>query len=283
MDFLFGVFLALLSMLFWGLSDVLTKVSLSKSSKWLVLFLGQLFGAFIIFVLAFFLGELGNFFSYGLIYLLLISLVNFIGFFFFYKAIAKKGVALTSPIINSWAFITVILSIFFYNETISLVQAVAIILILFGIFLITFKKQEKIAFDSTFVFALLAMITFALFFFLLKIPIEIFGVLLVVLGVRLFTSILSVPFLVVKKINISNIKLFALLAILGVGLLDTFGFLAYSFSMNYAPVSIVAPIGSSVPIVSVILGVLVLKEKLNTRQKIGIITTIAGLLLLSLQ
>ncbi len=282
MSFEIGVLLALLSLVLWGFSDLVTKISLDRDSKWKVLFLGQLFGGLIILIAAALLGELNRLFSGLLIWLLALGVINFVGMYTYYEAMRVKGIALTTSIAYSWSLIAIALGLIFYNESITLLQIVGILFILLGIFAITLKQGEKLVFDKTFFFAVASMFVWGVFFFLVKQPILLFGPVIVAMTVKIVTSLTSIPVLLHKKISVLETKQKVLLGILAVGLLDSTGLLAYNLAVTNAPVSIVAPISSATPVLSVLLGVLVLKEKLLTQQKLGILTTIAGIILVAL-
>lgn len=282
MAVLTGILLAFSALICWGVSDLITKIFLNKDSKWKLLFLGQLFGAVLILIAYLIFGDLSITLSSSLGYLLILGIINFLGMYTFYKALHLKGMALTLPITNSWAFIAVVLSAIFYKEHATLLQYLAIILILFGVFVITFKKEARIFFDNTFIFAIISMIMWGLFFFLLKIPNLIFGAVIVTVSVKLLTSFFSVPILLKNKINLFQTKYTSLFYILIIGILDSVGFLVYTYAMNYSPVSITAPIISATPVLTVFLGVTILKEKLTKRHFIGIAFAVMGLIIISL-
>ncbi len=282
MEYLFGIILAFASLITWAVSDVITKISLDHTSKWKVLFISQLFGGVIILILALLLGEISKLLSLGIYYLIFLGVLNLFGMYTFYKAMKKKGVALTTPIIYSWAFLAVILGVIFYNESLTFLQALSILLIILGIFLVTNKGSKHIFFDKTFFFAIASMIIWGVFYFLLKIPNLIFGAIIVTASIKLFTSFSSIPILLKKKINLFETKHKIMLFIMLVGFLDAFGFLAFNYAVNYAPVSIVAPICSATPALGVLLGVLLLKENILKKQYIGIAVVLAGLVLISI-
>ncbi|GAG01545.1 unnamed protein product, partial [marine sediment metagenome] len=58
MSFVIGIILAFVSMVLWGVSDLITKISLDKESKWKVLFVSQLFGGLLVLLIAVFLGHI---------------------------------------------------------------------------------------------------------------------------------------------------------------------------------------------------------------------------------
>ena len=277
-----GIVLAFINVILWGVSDIITKASLDRESKWKVLFIGQFFGGLLVFIIAILLGDVKNLLSSEVSYLILLALLNLVGVYAFYEAFQKKGVALTSPIIYSYVIITVILGVIFYSETVNTIQSLAIILILGGIFIVMSKKTERIAFDKFFMFAILSMVIWGVLYFLLKVPNLIFGAILVTSSIKLFTSFFSIPVLVTKKIKIFKLENKVLPYMLLIGVLDAMGFLAFNSALNFSPVSIVTAISSAAPILSVSLGVIILKESLTRKQTIGIATAILGLILISI-
>ena len=276
-----GITLAFISLITWSISDIIVKLALNKSSWWKVLFYTQLAGGSLMLIIASFTTELNQIFTGLGLLLILLGLIDMIGFLTMYKSIHSKGVSLTAPIINSWAIVSVTLSMIFYGERISFLQLIAILCIIFGIFIVTLKK-EKFHFDKTFTIALISMLTWGVFFFLLKIPNLVFNAILVTAAVKLLTLPFSLPLIFKKKINLLKTKTSVLLIIILAGILDAAGFLAFNSALKISPVSLISPIIAAAPVLIAIMGVFFLKEKISKRQTIGIIITVLGLITISL-
>ncbi len=275
-----GIMLAFVAMISWGLSDLVTKLSLDKESKWKVLFMGQFIGGVLIFIVALFFVDLSVLISKGIYSLFILALLNLGGIYAFYKSMKEKGMALTSPIVNSWALITIALGIIFYKEMISVFQWLAVVLIIGGVFAVLFKGKAKL--DGSLIYAALSMVFWGVFFFLLKGPNLIFGALLVASLVKLISSVFAIPVLVRRKINVFKTDRRILFFIILMAIGDSLGFSAFNFALKYAPISIASLIISAVPIITVGLGVVVMKEKLTFRQKIAIVAVLIGLILVSI-
>ncbi len=277
-----GILFAFASLLSFSFSELATKLALNHNSKWKVILLGQLFGGVIILVLTFLLDEWVVISSSGWWWLIGLALANFAGMFAYYKAMEAKGVALTSSIANSWAVIPIILGIVIYNEAVSSIQALAMVLILAGIVAIVFKKGERFSVDRYLVFAVVSMIIWGLYFFSMKAPLLLMGAFVVASVAKIMTSFLAIPIIVTEKINVMNTTAKAFWLIILVGFLDGIGFLTYNLAILKSPMSIVAPIISAVPVISVMLGIFLLREKLTSLQKMGICAAVMGLLLISI-
>ena len=70
-------------------------------------------------------------------------------------------------------------------------------------------------------------------------------------------------------------------AIVIIAILNLAALLAYNLGVTYNYTTIVAPISAAAPAVTILLAILLLKEKLATDQKFGIILVLIGLILLS--
>ena len=98
-----GALLAFATLLSWSISDLLTKHALTNRNLWFVSFWGQLLGGIAILILGGLTGKIQTLASESLPWVILLSIVNIFGMFFFYKAIQHKGVALSLPIVYSWS------------------------------------------------------------------------------------------------------------------------------------------------------------------------------------
>jgi drug/metabolite transporter (DMT)-like permease len=281
MTMLNGILLALIAMLLWGFADLITKLCLNRESKWLVLFLSQLFGALILIPIAIVTGSFENIFTFAFIWLFIVGILNFIGGATFYVSMHEKGISLTVPIINAWSLVTITLGILFYGEMLTFVQMAGAALVISGIMVITFKKGMRLTFDRTFLFAIASMLIFGIFSFLIKIPVLIFGAMTAAISVKLLTALPVLPMKEVRE-KIFHIKHPLLFYLLALGLFEAFAFLSFNYAIIIAPVSLVSPIVTASPALSVLLGIVVMKEHVSNKQKIGILITLLGLIAIAL-
>ncbi len=279
---IYGVALAFVCLVFWSVSDLLIKISLNKESKWKTLFFAQLFGGLTALAIAFATGDIGKILAGDPTILFILGAMNFVTMFCYYEALNKKGLALSSPISNSWPIVTIALGVIFYREVLTPLQIAAVFFIIAGIFITTLKKKEKLIFDSSFVFGLVSMLSAGTMFFLIKSPTLIFGPLIVAASNKIVTSLTSLPFSIYKKIELWHTSK-NILVILGViGALEGLGLIAYGFASSYAPVSVIGLIAGGVPALTVLFGVIILKEQMDKQQKIGVAATLIGILLAAL-
>jgi drug/metabolite transporter (DMT)-like permease len=194
----------------------------------------------------------------------------------------EREMALASPICNSWGIVTIILGVLFLGEAVNPLQWAAILLIMGGVFAISLRKGAKLKFDISIGHAVISMLFWGMFFFLLKLPGEVVGTAFIIAIAKFLTAILILPLLARRGISIRGTALSSIALISLMGALDAGGFLAYLLAINELPLYVVAPIASAVPVLGVLLGVLVLGERPGGVQALGIVCAIAGTIILAI-
>ncbi|MBN2122504.1 DMT family transporter [Candidatus Micrarchaeota archaeon] len=279
---LLGIAFALLTPNLWALSDLGLKFCLKKESWWKILVLAQLFGGIFMLAVSLLAGENLSFPIEWIGWVILLSLIALVATAAYYRAMDEREMALASPICNSWGIVTILLGVLFLGEAVNPMQWAAILLIMGGVFAISLKKGAKLEFDISLAHAVVSMLFWGMFFFLLKLPGEVVGAAFIIAIAKLLTGTLIFPMLSRKGISIRDTALSSIALIALMGALDAGGFLAYLLAINELPLYLVAPIASAVPVLGVLLGVLVLKERPGRLQALGIVCAIAGTIILAL-
>ena len=270
----------------YGVQDFLyalvsKKIGFFKTSIWAFAF------AFLIYIpLTFFL------FTYHPLSILDIALIiaagvaTGIGMLSFLKGFQIGNVSIVATVGNTWGAVTAVLGFLILGETITNFQILDIILIVIGTAVISLNLRDLMkadrkklhvglgyAFMATFAFGIwafaAAFLTMTLGWFttafLILIPIVIF--------------ILLYGFLTKQEMKVSKNHLPLLFFI---SLFVVFVGLAYNLGVTYNYADIVAPISSASPLVTIVLAVLLLKERLSLHQKIGVALVLIGLVALSI-
>jgi len=269
-----GILLAFLSMIVWGASEFFTKIALGKAPSSHLIVVSELIGFGLVLVPVLIFSKIPPISGIALLVIIIIGLMNAAALYAWYYSVHHKGVSLTSPIVNSWAIITVPLGILFFGERLSFVQLLAAIIIIVGIFILLVKDVRSIHIDQKLMFTVLSMVLWGVFFFLLKIPTDIVGPLVVFLGVRAISGAVFLP-------SLRTWKGEGLWPMVVVGILNSAGFLFYLYAVQHTQISIAAPIIAAAPLVAVLLGLLLLKERLSHRQQWGVFVTIIGAVLIT--
>lgn len=280
----------LAAMLFWGVAIFLAATVSRKIGNVLTLFWMQIFGLlvgaiyFTFNLKSFDLTRLPQF----LPVLAIIAILQIIAYLSFYKGTEKGQVSLVGPLGASWGLIVAILGVIFYREQLSSTQAVAILLIIIGIILISIDipaiiKSKKIELFSGIKEGIIAMLGWGISLFLLVSPTQnlnwflpafIFrAILIAFLGGYIVTRTSSfTP--KSKKLPIGTLAV--------IGLFDMGAFMGLSFGVSTTKSSLIAPIASAYAVITVLLAKVFLKERTNQSQTLGIIAVIGGIILISI-
>jgi len=281
-----GILFGIIAMLGWGIADFFIAKAVRKTSVIKTFLWSQIIG--LLFYLPFIYFFL-NFpiFSLNTIIIILISgLIGIISLLAFYKGLQVGYVSVISPISSSAAVVTVILSLIFLNEALTGLQALGVSLAILGTILTSFKIQNLLKLKLKNMakgvqYALIAMVGWGILFVFIDVLVSRLDWFLPILIIKA----LGVPFILaysnVLKKNISFPKNVGLFIVLG-GILEAIAFLAFGFSITSENTSIVAPIVFAFPAVTIILARIFFKEILELNQKIGVVTVLSGLVLLSL-
>ncbi len=273
-------------MLGFGLGNGISQVPIKKIGARRVIFFRSIFMSLILFmVLLFFLSETDFSPTYILI-TFVISLIGYIPLVTFYKALKIGKVGIISPIASSSVVFTILFSIIFFKESLNQMQLFAILVIIFGIVLISInfkdiKNSNLFKISSGVPFALITCVLWGLVFFLFKIPVNVLGPILTSFIIEFGNLVYSGINLKISKIGFKLPDKKTLTYIFILALCVTVGSLFYNLGIRVSDVSIVAALYSSNPLVATLYGKFVYKEKLKMQQYFAIFLMLIGIVLVS--
>ncbi|MFA4998542.1 MAG: DMT family transporter [Candidatus Paceibacterota bacterium] len=284
-----GIIAGLFSVLGWGIADFLGAISSRKSGHLLTLFWMQFVG-FLIALVYFFakfknlsLNDVFNFIPI----LVVCGILEAVAYLAFYKGFVEGQVSLVSPIGSSWPVLTLILSLIFLEESLSINRLLAIVLIFLGIIMISINlkvfQKNKLNNLKGVKEGIIAMLGWGVMFFLLTGPSRALGWFLPVFVFRLFAVLFLFFLIIINKQSFRvEFKPASFAILLLIGLLDVGAFFTYTFGIQTEMVSVIAAVVATFPLVTIILARIFLKEKIVLNQIFGIISIIAGLVLISI-
>ncbi len=278
-----AIFYALISYIGWGAGDIFGTVAARriggyKTTFWIMLAAAILFAPLTIIYY-------NSLISTPLPVIVLATLMGFFyqsGNFAVNEALRRTDASIALTVMGSFGAFIVLFSTIFLRESLPLIHAGIIILIFIGVFLCTYQPKSSIkTFDIKGVwFALYAAISFGIFFTAVKI----FSSTLSWFW-PIYLSFLWLPliYLYLQSINIkpsvNDIKLSFVPLIFNLLLLRGADF-TFNIGLQLGLASIVAPIASASPTLSVILAFIVFHEKPSGRQLFGIALALIGIVLL---
>ena len=282
-----AIIFALISYLGWG-TGVFVEAIVARKLRWFSLTLWSfLFSVLALsFYAPFAIKDLANLTFSLVILILTLALIGiFLGTVFYYEALRIGNRVLVGTIASAFPAVAVILSILFLDERISLQQAIAIIVIFTGLILSMIDIhgiRNQALFNKATLFAIITMFSWGIYIAFIKIPVEKIGwfwpnyiTFLIFPVIYLYAKIKGLR---IEKPNENQ----ALIPLVISTILVRIGELSYNFAISKGLVAVVAPITGAYSTLFVILAFFFFKDPITKQQIFGIITTLVGIVLLSI-
>lgn len=282
----YGILFAIAAMFVWGLSDyfiaiAVRKVGVTKASLYFLVFTVVVFA---IMALHFSLGIL----AYGsILTIVILGAIITVGNLSFSKGLHDGNVSIIVPIASAWVIITVLLSLLLLHETLTLLELIGAVAIMAGTILASFKlhdvREAKIRNISKGVpFAVITAVSWGVYYYIV-------GIFTLKVGWFQAAFLFNIPaiffmvmFGLATKKDISFPKVPIVFLIIGLAFLNVIGLLGYNLSVTYGYIALTAPITSAAVIVTVMLAFVLLRERPENSQILGIMFVIAGIIAVSI-
>ncbi len=283
-----GILFGIIAMVSWGIVDFFIKKLTKQIGTYHTVLYRSFFSAIVLLIASLYFTRTIFTSRSSLLILIIIGFTGYLAYIFYVRGIEVGHVSIISPVAHSSAIITVLLSLVFFKESLNIIQIMALVLIIAGVVLVSFKysefKKEKHRFVKGFIWALAAVVGWGVTFFLWKIPLSDTSPFVVAFYIEslifIFAFISSVP--LKEKIISPLINKKIWLFVLSAGIITALGSLTYTIGINLEYVSLVAPIAAASPFIAVIMAYLFLKEKLELNQIIAVALIIIGLITIAL-
>ncbi|NOS67348.1 MAG: DMT family transporter [Candidatus Peribacteraceae bacterium] len=224
--------------------------------------------------------------SASAIFILVIgTLIYVYGYSNYLKAVEEGFLSIAAPISSAYSIVSVMLAVLFLHEPLTSIQFVAIFVILFGILLTSTDLSRIRIAPKGLKESLIAMVMMGIYFFFVGYVAKatsIFGLFVIML---LLQSLFFIAYTVLQKGTVRLSESYdkrLILVFLGMTVLYVLAWTSYIFGVSNGLISLVTPIGSLFPAVTVILASIFYHEKLVLNQKFGIGIVLLGLILISL-
>lgn len=268
----------------WGISWLfLTKAS-RKMDVFSTQFMFQLVGIPMLLLLLPFLGVAGIT-NYWLIIVLGI-VVTFTYTLYFY-ALRIGQLAVVAPIYETNVLVTVFLAVFFLHESFYLLKFLAILVLIIGVVFLGIQlsslKKKRIELFKGVLPAVISSFGTGFFVYFTGISARINGWYPNALGIRMVIPlVIIILFLIQRKKLYSLFKNIMWKWILPAAVFDVIAFSMFNYTFGKYEVSYVSIIAAATPVISTILAILFLKERLTVFQIVGFILVICGIVFLNL-
>lgn len=278
---------ALVSAIFSGLTSVLASYS-SKLNKVDSILITTI-RTFIILVLSFIatliyktFNEIYNLDIKTIIFLILSGISTTLLWIFYFKALDTGDVSKVTPIDKTSIVITLILSMIFLHEKITIIKVISIIFILIGTLLTVNKKTTNEKDNKWILYSILTAIFTSTTTIISKIGLNDIDSVLATFIRTVIVFIILMFIVIIKKkyVYLKDISKKSLRYVIYSGITNTLSWLFYFASLKDGETSIVFAIEKLSIVVTILLSVIFLKEKLNRKQIIGIIIIVIATSLL---
>ncbi len=223
---------------------------------------------------------------YGIALLAVTSVFSVLGLVSFIKGLRIGKLSVVAPISSIFSIIPIIIGVVFLAETPTLMQYAGIALALTGTALASFElrgisSKKRAPLLPGVKYGILTMISWGIFYTGIGILSKSLGWAYPALIATAVSAAILVLYSRARRGSMglprNNLLLTTLWAIMG-----TIGLVSYSLGTEYGSMSLVSPITASEVLVTVMLGFIVLKEKLSKNQVLGICIIIIGIIMIAL-
>ena len=279
-----AILLGLVAMLGFGMADFMAKAMLTRTNAILTALVSQSIGSLLYLGAA--LAYDPTIPSAALVGLALFSgLLSAAVLCAYYVALSLGKASLVAPSFSCLTVIAVVLSLLVLRESLTTLQLSSIILVFIGIVLVAFERNGNDGTDSSrklsVVLALAAAALGGGNLLLQKWIAESGHYLMGFFLSRISMTALMAPLALRRQETLSVRTSRGWLKLSLLGLTDVSAFFAWYLGLRVGQVSIVTPIATSSPAVTVLLAHLFLKERVRPHQRAGIFAIIFGIVFLS--
>lgn len=288
MEIYWGMILGLASASSWGGGDFLAKLVIDRVGTRTTLFYVQMTGVALVGLSLLIFEPDIPYRPWGLAVALLSGSLAGTALICLYHAFAVGAVSVAAPVVTSFSLVTVILAISFLGERLTFLIALGIFLTVAGVASISVKYSELFSAKKRSLlpgvsWALLSALLFGTSSFLMKPVVMELGFALPALISKLCGALLVLLMSANPSKRPAGLVAFPFALLFAVGALDAGGILFFALGVSRELVSVVTPLAGIHAAVTVVLASFFLKEHLEINQKLGLISTLAGVFLLSVR
>lgn len=268
----------------WGIYDFLGGVFSKQIGSFKSLFWSQLAGLISILLLAFVFRAEINIPVLAIILSPVASIVYSAGYLFFFKGFEKGNVSIIAATMNLWAVFTMLFAFIFMGQRLTTTQTIGVFMIIAGAILASIDwgsiGSQKLRLSLGVKEAILGAFFFGVFWNISEIISEEIGwlltTLLVKFGIAIFLLIFS--FAVKQEVGVMNISTNTKYVILLMGIIEVGAVAFVNYGLTIGDAILITPIASALSIVTIVLAVIFLKDKVSKFQGFGVCMAIVGII-----
>lgn len=285
--FSIGIITGLIAMLCWGVADFLFSIPTKKLGAKKTIVIYNIFSLILVLPFILYFYDSLHITLTNLVLLIIAILIDAVAIFYFLRAFEIGEVSIVVPISAGYSLVTVILAVLFLSETLTLVGFFSIFIIIIGLIFTStdIRKLKHIHTTAGVKESLIAMIGWGVYFFIIGNVSKTMDYKNLFVFTTVLLAIVFAIFAIIKRVVVTkqDLKHKGILPILIItSIIYSVAWFVINYGITQDLVSLVTPISSLYPVITVILAVVFYKEKLVLNQKLGILAILAGLFLISM-
>lgn len=267
----------------WGIYDFLGGVFSKQTGSFKSLFWSQLAGLISILLLALIFKTEINLPALAILLFPVASIVYSAGYLFFFKGFEKGNVSIIAATMNLWAVFTMVFAFLFMGQRLTTTQTIGVFMIIAGATLASIDwanvGSQKLRLSLGVKEAIMGAFFFGIFWNFSEIISEEIGWLLTTLlikfGIAIFLLIFS--FAVKQEIGLTNSSRKTKHVILLMGVIEVAAVALVNYGLTIGDAILITPIASALSIVTIMLAVMFLKDRVSRFQGFGVCMAIVGI------
>ena len=267
----------------WGIYDFLGGVYTKQIGPFKSFFWSQLVGFLSVILLLFIFPLFLNIPVMAVILLPIAAVLYSAGYLFFFKGFEIGNVSIVAATMNLWAVFTMLFAYLFMGQRLSPIQTLGVFMIISGVTLASLNwsdiRKQRFQFSSGVKETVAGAFFFGVFWNVSEIITEeigwLFTTLFVKLGIILFLLLFSL--IIKRELALAEVATKTRWMVVLMGIIEAGAVAIVNYGLTIGDAILITPIASALSIVTIILAIIFLKDKITKLQGLGILTAIAGI------
>lgn len=267
----------------WGLYDFLGGVFAKQIGPYKSFFWSQLAGLASMLLLALLMSPSMDVPSGAVFLFPVAALLYSAGYLFFFKGFEVGNMSIVAATMNLWAVFTMLFAFTFMGQRLSPSQTIGVVMILAGVTLASLNwseiQQRKFQLSTGVREAIAGAFFFGIYWNVSEIIVEQVGWLVSTALIKLGIVVFMLFFFVLSKreISLAGTAGKTTAAIFIMGVIEAGAVAVVNYGLTIGDAILITPIASALSIVTIVLAIIFLKEKITKVQGIGVATAVAGI------
>ncbi|MCB0119456.1 MAG: DMT family transporter, partial [Anaerolineales bacterium] len=205
------------------------------------------------------------------------------GYLFFFKGFEVGNVSIVAATMNLWAVFTMTFAFIFMGQRLRTIQTIGVLMILAGVAVASLNwseiQQRKFQLSAGVKEAIAGAFFFGIYWNVSEVIVEEVGWLVSTAFIKLGIVVFMLLFSIFSKrgMGLASIARKTILAIFVMGIIEAGAVAAVNYGLGIGDAILITPVASALSVVTILLAIVFLKEKITRFQGFGIAIAIVGI------